>query len=756
MWWMTLALAAPEVTLEQIMADPDWIARSPERPGFADDGRTVRYQRKRAGSVLRDWFEVPVRGGDPVPLDEGDVLPPGGTWRRDGRARATVHEGDVWLVDRGRVRRLTHTPGVEGGLTWLADGRLAWQLDHHWTVYEDGIVATPAVVRVGDDPAVSEDDRLTEDQLRLFPSLATHRTDEQTRRSAREGRAQEDQVPQTLWVGKERQLERTALSPDAEHLLVVHHAPRPEAPDHLAHFVREDGYVEVEDIRPKVGTAPYPPHTVEVFDLGLGRRFVVPLDALEDIAVDPLAELRAAADQPALAGPRDVVLVNHAFSADGQRLAFSLESLDHKDRWLVEWDLDAHVLHPVHHEHDEAWVSWKRSDLGYGDGHQLWFTTEATGHAHLRVRDEDGEQRVLTSGDWELRATFADRSGRWVYFEANPDEPVTWELYRVSLETGEREQLTQLGGVNEGQLSPDEKSLLVTHSMTLDPPELYLQPLRSGAAARQLTFTIEPAYQDLPWVEPGVLPIPTEAGPVWSKVYVPDGPVPEGGRPLVVFVHGAGYTQNSHRGWPYYFREGLFHTLLVERGFVVLDMDYRGSEGYGRDWRTAIHRRMGHPELEDLAAGVRWATEQHGVDPARVGLYGGSYGGFLTFMALFRQPEVWAAGAALRPVTDWRHYNEWYAGSILGDPALDPEAYRVSSPIEHAEGLADPLLICHGMVDPNVPFQDSVRLSQRLIELGKTDWEMAVYPVEPHGFVEPSSWLDEYRRILALFEEHLR
>src|SRR5690606_25848422 len=135
-------------------------------------------------------------------------------------------------------------------------------------------------------------------------------------------------------------------------------------------------------------------------------------------------------------------------------------------------------------------------------------------------------------------------------------------------------------------------------------------------------------------------------------------------------------------------------------------MDYRASAGYGRDWRTAIYRNMGTPELEDLKDGIDWLVEHHDVDPKRVGLYGGSYGGFLALMAMFTMPDDFAAGAALRPVTDWAHYNHGYTSNILNTPMVDPEAYERSSPIEHAEGLKGALLICHGMQDDNVFFQD--------------------------------------------------
>jgi dipeptidyl aminopeptidase/acylaminoacyl peptidase len=200
----------------------------------------------------------------------------------------------------------------------------------------------------------------------------------------------------------------------------------------------------------------------------------------------------------------------------------------------------------------------------------------------------------------------------------------------------------------------------------------------------------------------------------------------------------------------------MFHNLLASRGYVVLDVDYRASSGYGRNWRTAIYRHMGGKDLDDIVDGARYLVTAEKVDPKRIGLYGGSYGGFITLMAMFTAADTFAAGAALRPVTDWAHYNHGYTAGILNQPQDDPEAYAQSSPIYFAQNLKGALLICHGIVDTNVHFQDSVRLVQRLIELRKENWELAVYPVENHGFTEATSWADEYKRILTLFETNLR
>jgi dipeptidyl aminopeptidase/acylaminoacyl peptidase len=278
-----------------------------------------------------------------------------------------------------------------------------------------------------------------------------------------------------------------------------------------------------------------------------------------------------------------------------------------------------------------------------------------------------------------------------------------------------------------------------------------------SGTARELTDTRTAEYKSRTWIVPEIVEIPSShtGGVIYAKLYRAPDAAASAARPAVLFVHGAGYLQNVHLKYPYYFREQMFHNLLAQRGYVVLDMDYRASAGYGRAWRTSIYRQMGHPELEDLLDGKRWLAAHASVDPNRVGIYGGSYGGFMTLMALFRAPGEFAAGAALRPVTDWMQYDHNYTSAILNDPQIDPIAYARSSPIEFADGLRDPLLICHGVIDDNVLFEDSMRLYQRLIELHKDDFTMSPYPLDRHGFSNADSWLDEYKRILKLFDAHL-
>jgi len=416
--------------------------------------------------------------------------------------------------------------------------------------------------------------------------------------------------------------------------------------------------------------------------------------------------------------------------------------------------------------HDDAWVR----EIGFGgsgleflpDDKRVWFLSERDGWMHLYTLDisaDNPKPRQLTSGKWEITAAELSRDGRKFFITSTENHPGERHLYTVPIDGGSRTRITSMTGSNDATVSPDESTLGLVYSYSNKPPEVYVMANAPGARATQVTTTPTEEWRAFNWIDPRVITFKARDGvDVYARVFTPEmiGAKRDGSRPAVVFVHGAGYLQNAHKYWSTYFREYMFHNVLASKGYVVLDVDYRASSGYGRDWRAAIYRHMGGKDLEDIVDGARYLVEKEGVNARRIGVYGGSYGGFITLMAMFTTPDVFAAGAALRPVTDWAHYNHGYTSNILNIPQKDAEAYRKSSPIYFAGGLKGALLICHGMVDTNVHFQDSVRLAQRLIELRKENWEIAPYPVEDHGFTEETSWADEYKRILKLFETNLR
>jgi dipeptidyl aminopeptidase/acylaminoacyl peptidase len=448
-----------------------------------------------------------------------------------------------------------------------------------------------------------------------------------------------------------------------------------------------------------------------------------------------------------------------AWSDDGSQLAIQLRAIDNKDRWIASVDFSKHALVNQQRLTDNAWINANFNDFGWlRDGRTLWYLSEQSGYSQLYRKPLDGNASALTSGQFEVSHPLLSEDGKWFYLRANQVAPYSYDVYRVPASGGALSRITNYQGMDDFQLSPDGTQLAVLHSAPYMFAQLAVQS-SSGGVAHELTNTMKPAFTAHDWIAPKIVEVKSShgAGSIYAKYYGPAGETDApAARPAVIFVHGAGYLQNVTLSSTYYFHEQMFHNLLVQQGYVVLDMDYRASEGYGRAWRTAIYRQMGHPELDDLLDGKAWLVQNHGVDPQRVGIYGGSYGGFMTEMALLRAPGQFAAGAALRPVSDWTLYNHEYTANILNDPQLDPEAFTASSPIEYADKLQDPLLIEHGLIDDNVLAEDSIRLYQRFIELHKQNFWMSLYPMERHSFVHPDSWHDEYRRIDELFETYVK
>lgn len=802
-----------ELTLQRIMSHPDWLGIPPEDPYWADDGRSVYYQRKREGEDIRDLYRLDLATGEAARVDAADrgtADAPGGDWSEDGRRKAYVRAGDVYVKDltTGQVRQLTRTAETEADVQFMAgDRRVSFRRDDDFYVFDldSGLLSQAADLRLEDDPDEEDAPEFLEaQQQRLFDVLRERKRKREAldEHQEAEQRADPTRAPLPWYLGEKIEIVGSSLSPSGDWLLV---ATRPadkgeKKPTKLAVFVTESGNLEIEEVRSKVGTEKPIPHSVLLLDLREREKHELDLKALPGIEDDPLADLRAAArarkeaeekekakeegkDERAEENEQDekdekgeegeeeeekedtvrpVEVTGIEWTDDGRRAAIQFRAHDNKDRWIATVDFDQARLTPRHRLTDPGWINWDFNDFGWlDDDETLYYLSEESGFSHLyAVSDATGKARPLTRGRFLVGEPQPTRDGRTIYYLANAERPGIYETWRVDVASGRSEQVTDLDGFANALLSPAEDRLLVVHSKVNRPPELYVQEARPGAEARRLTHTISEEFLSYDWTVPEILPIPSSHGDfsIWSKVYLPEGFDPNRAEeyPAVVFTHGAGYLQNVHHGWASYFREFMFHTFLNRHGYVVLDMDYRASAGYGRDWRTAIYRQMGHPELEDLKDGVAWLAENRNVDAGRVGTYGGSYGGFLTFMALFREPDLFQAGAALRPVTDWAHYNQGYTSNILNTPELDPEAYEKSSPIEYAAGLDKPLLIAAPMMDDNVFFQDTVRLVQRLIELEKQDFETAIYPLERHGFVEPSSWLDEYRRIFKLFETHLK
>lgn len=767
---------AKPLDLATIMADPDWIGNSVEQAWWSWDSRELLYLRKRDSATIRDLWRVPATGGDARKVDDAaraslDAARPAFDATRTRMAFA--RNGDIFVRDlrSGALTQLTRTEAQDARPQWSRDGGLVWRAGNDWFRWTAaGGVAQALNVQAADDPAKPpKADDLRDRQLRLIETLKNDRARrDAAREQERAWRATDPtRAPMSVYLGKQVEIADSALSPDGRWSLIVTTEKDADAgtAGKMPKYVTESGYEEFEEVRTRVGRNAPLPHRLWLIDIAAAKATELKFDALPGIAVDPLADLRKRAKQKPLEGTRAMRVETDGdgsgpaihWSDDGANVAVLVRAVDNKDRWIVTVDIAAATLRSRHRLTDPAWINWSFNEFGWlPDGKTLWFVSEESGYAHLYTTDAAaGAARALTSGRWEASAPQVAADGKRLLFLCNRAWPGDYEVCDVPVAGGTVRELTALDGVEDFALSPDGKRLAVRHSDSYLPPQL---AVLDGGDARTLTDTRSEAFAAHAWIEPQYVQVPSKhgAGTIWGKYYAPKALEPGKRYPIVLFVHGAGYLQNVHDKYPTYFREQMFHNLLVREGYIVLDLDYRASEGYGRDWRTAIYRHMGEPELQDYLDGIDWLVDTHQGDRERVGIYGGSYGGFMTFMALFKKPGVFKAGAALRPVSDWSQYNHEYTSNILNTPEIDPEAYARSSPLEYADRLQDHLLIAHGMIDDNVFYKDSVMLAQRLIELRKHRWELASYPMERHAYAHPEAWYDQYRRIHELFERTLK
>jgi len=759
-----LAQSLAPLTVEKIMRDPKWMGVAPSNPYWSEDGTKIYFSwnpEKNTGDSLY-VYELSSKQTRKLTPTERNSLPAAfGDYNQAFTQKLFTKDGDIYWIDvkTGQTRQLTNTVEPESNVTFSGDDSKA--------IFRRGPNLFSLHLQTGEltqltnflpgtkraEAAANEQDKwLKKDQLALFEVLK-ERADKK-KEGDKIAKSNQPKRPKEIYTN-DALLDNIVLSPNADFITYRSTKAATGAKSAVVpSYVTESGYTEDLPARTKVGA---PQNSSQLFVYNIKKDTVLEASTkdLTGISAKPDYIKDYKADTVKKVAARKVQFVTTRWSEDGKQLVVMLRSQDNKDRWVASLDPTTAKFKVLDHLRDEAWVGGPGSFwLDWVDNETVIFHSEATGYSHLyTVNVRTGERKTLTSGKFEVQQAQLSKDKKTIYFQSNEVHPSEQHFYKMAVTGGDRTKLTKMVGANDATLSPDETKLVIRYSSATKPWELYLQDAQPTATASQITTSLSPEFSSYAWKEPQIITVKASDGvDIYSRLYVPK----KKNGAAVVFVHGAGYLQNAHKWWSQYFREYMFHNLLVDLGYTVLDMDYRASAGYGRDVRTGIYRFMGGKDLDDNVDGAKYLVEKHGINPNRIGIYGGSYGGFITLMAMFTKPGVFKAGAALRPVTDWAAYNHPYTANILNEPAADSLAYRRSSPIYHAAGLKDYLLICHGMVDVNVHIQDSYRLVQRLIELKKDNWEMASYPMEDHGFVEASSWTDEYKRILKLFQERLK
>ena len=758
--------SAARLTLEGIAQDPAaWIGAPPTQVRWSEDSESIYFMWNPEAADLPELYVVPRGGGTPtkVPPDRRRFVPAvAGERDRAGTRKVYVAGGDIFVAGAdGTSRQMTDTEATERNPRFTFDGP-AVTFERGQNLFEaaleGGRVRQVTNFQAGPDPDADPEgtplqEYLEQQQRDLFDYVrkterleAERKTREKAERGAR---------PDPVYLQEGERVSELELSPDGRWVTFIL-ADRSDARDgqvvEMPKYVTESGFVEMQTLSRETGAGRVKAgEPVMHYRLG---------------AVDLTDGTVTWIDQGQ--GERAVNVNAPVWSPDGRRAVVWAGAVDHKDAWLLLLDLTTGASRTIVHERDDAWVrGFRAGRLSRGDGiaygwmpdsERVYFLSERDGDYHLYVTDVDGGATTqLTRGAFELTdlRMSADRT-RW-HFISNEVHPGEHQLYSMPLEGGARTRLTQNSGWYTYVLSPDERHVALTYSNQTSPGDLFVMESQSNfevsAEPTQLTDSIKEEFRRHAWQANEIVTFDDGEGhTIYADLFVPDRVHPA--RPAVIYVHGAGWAQGVSRRW-----SGMrpFLHYLVQEGYIVMSVDYRGSRGYGRDFRTGIYRHMGETEIKSGLAAVEYLVRELNVDQSRIGLFGGSYGGFYTLMAMFKHPGVFAAGAVRAPVTDWAHYNHGYTTRILNSPYNDTMAYERSSPIYFADGLQDHLLIQHGVQDDNVHFQDSVRLAQRLLELKKENWEIMIYPIEAHSLRgEEYDRLDVMRRRVKLFDRVLK
>ena len=750
---LVLTSLAQELTVRDIMAEPSIAGMRADGEKLSPDGTKVIYLWNADGKMPRDLYLVPTSGGTPaVILKVSDLPVPSRTPERENKLNYGVDMRDEFT--RGRENQL---------------GNFEWSPDSKKLVFTHGgdlyvmTLAPKAVKRYTQTQGPESGARFLDNDRILFSqsgnSFVLNTADGSLTQLTREANQQNFVSVGNIVPNKQGTLIGYTVTDSSKQKQLV-------VPNFLPEYVAGGG--------PRRGWSEQKLY-VTVIDGSREKPFEINLPKPEGVA--NFRRMVWTADGKALivdrvdkdTKRRQLFFVNNP-GAKGEQIILVIEETD--DKWQASL---SSIFEPNPKRPNELFFGSERD--GYNHLYLAKLQPQA-GQPELgrdvRAAEGDGSYSKnvtvtpLTKGNWQVEWAKWTKDDQIALMSSEAGYTER-EFYLIDPDSGQKVKLgfpakgmKTSPQINDG---PSEPTLLFENSAWNAPGDLFVQracvECPGQASPVKISKTVPARFATIKWSVPKFIEIPSRDGKqIPTKIYLPAGHDPKKKYPMVIFVHGAGYLQNVINGWNNYYREFMFNELLTRKGYVVLDIDYRGSAGYGRDWRTDVYDFLGGKDFDDHIDAIDHMVKNYGVDQKRIGAYGGSYGGFMAAMLVSRAPERIAAAAALRPVMDWKNYyatNPGYTAQRLGFPDKNPEAYKRSSPITYADKLEKPLLILHGMVDDNVHLQDSVQYMEKLIRLGKTKYfEVMLYPSENHGFVRPESWTDEYERILALFEKHLK
>jgi len=458
-------------------------------------------------------------------------------------------------------------------------------------------------------------------------------------------------------------------------------------------------------------------------------------------------------------GETDFYIPDVTWLPDGRQLAVQRQSRDQKDLVLLAYDITSGESRQLLSEHEDTFINLHHDLRFLESSEQFLWTSERSGFRHLyRYGLNDGGVQQLTHGDWEvIEVEAVDEAGGWAYFTGTLTGPEQRHLYGVPLAGGEVQQLTQRIGTHDVRMAKSGAAYVDAFSSRTQPTQVSVH----DAGGQRLAWLSENAVRD---DHPYAPYLAAHGETVRGTLNARDGQTlhwqmtrpndfdPGRRYPVIVHVYGGPTAQFVSDSWS---GRILIEQFWVQQGYLVFTLDNRGVPHYGKAFQEPVYKRLGIVDVEDQMRGVGWLKQQDFVDGERVGVFGWSYGGYMTLMLLMQNPGAFAAGAAGAPVTDWALYDTHYTERYMGTPLADAEPYRLGDVLTYAGQLSDPLLLVHGMADDNVLFTNSTRLMQGL-QQAAIPFELMTYPGGKHGLVGENVRVHLYRTITGFFDRHLQ
>jgi dipeptidyl-peptidase 4 len=685
-------------------------SQAPRELRWAPDGSRLAFVQGRGKTALRIW-SARDRRTTTVP---GDVSLAAITWSPSGDALAGIAEGDVYVIplpasgEPGPPRRLTKTDGDEGDPKFSPDGRL--------------IGFTRAADLFAVEIASGSERRLTQ------------------------GGVPDEMLNGTIdWVYEE-ELDISSgwwWSPDSRRVAYLQLDERPVPNYPLVDWMPAHPQIQWQRY-PKAGD-PNPVPRLGVVDVGAAGDGQVPPTRWMDLGADT-----------------DIYIPRAAWTPDGrvavQRIDRAQEKLD-----LFLCDAAAGSCRAILTEKDPHWINidndWRflkgsgAGGKGAGAPPGLVWGSERDGYRHLYVLDMEGRVvRRLTEGRWTVTdlSDVDERSG-WVRFTATEKDPRERHLYKVRMDGTGLSRVTRAEGWHDTSVAPGGERFVDSFSTPTAPSVITVRDAADGAidtlddseARRVAGMRLAvPEYHEVRAADGTTLP---------AMLWKPASFDPSRKYPVLVQVYGGPHVQLVTRGWS---SRSLWLHRMADQGVLVWMLDNRGSTGRGHAWETPLDLHMGRVELADQLEGVAYLRKLPGVDPDRIGIWGWSYGGYMTLIALTGAPGTFRAGVSVAPVTAWKDYDTIYTERYMARPSDNEAGYRDGSPLTHAAGLKDPLLLVHGTADDNVHMQNSVQFLDALVT-ARRPVELMIYPGKNHGIPGADARMHLFERIEAFLKEHL-